>query len=148
MPTLLTVLASTALINAALGLFVYLTKPGRIQNRNFFLLTLNCSLWAIAIGCVIATQEGWIASSFIRLASYIAALVPISFLLLCMSIGDDSESFAGLAKKVRIPIILSQIVGLMCFTKLYLLGVELVPTETSQVSFPSRTSHVLNECPC
>ena len=58
MPTLITVLASTALINAALGLFVYLTKPGRIQNRYFFLLTLNCSLWAIAIGCVIASQEG------------------------------------------------------------------------------------------
>ena len=54
MPTLLTVLASTALINAALGLFVYLTKPGRVQNRQFFVFTLNLSMWTGCVGLIIS----------------------------------------------------------------------------------------------
>jgi len=128
MPTLQVVLAFTALVNIALGLFVYLTKPGRPQNRQFFLFALNFSLWTASIGVVVSTGEAWVAESFIRIASYVAALIPITFLFLCMAISGHGNSLREISRGARLPIFFSQIAGLVCFTDLYMTGVEMVST--------------------
>jgi signal transduction histidine kinase len=136
MPTLLAVLASTALINAALGLFVYLTRPGRPQNRQFFMFTLNLSVWAGCVGLIVSGNNIALAGWLIRAASYVSVLIPITFYMLCLSIEGKGESTGMLLRHTRLLLILSQVAGLLCFTPYFLTSVTIASPTPGAVPIP------------
>jgi signal transduction histidine kinase len=125
MPTAEVILIFTALVNLIIGLAVYLTNPVRAQNRQFLFFSVNVSLWGVMVWGAISADAAGQAGLFIRIASYVSALIPLTFHLLCLSIGSPQAEFPSLLKRSRFLAIASQLAGGLCFTPLYMQSVAM-----------------------
>jgi nitrogen-specific signal transduction histidine kinase len=117
------ILIMTAALNALIGVLVFFNNPQRSQNRQFLFFSLNVSIWGLFIYFAISSNEVTYALYLIKAASYLAALIPVTFYLLCISIDQPAKSLRDLLFKARGMIFFSQMAGIICFTPMYLKGV-------------------------
>ncbi len=115
-----TVLIFTAAANFLIGLLVYLNNPKRAQNGQLLLFSVNVSVWGLAMANGISAQTQAQVEWYIRITSYLAALIPVTFYMLCLAIDEPGIRPRTLIIKARHLLVLSQVIGLLSFTPYYL----------------------------
>jgi len=119
------ILLLTSAVALAIGFVVYITNANRNQNRFFLVFSLVFTFWSAAIYVAITSRSEWRSDLMIRVASYVAALIPPTFHLLCLAIQFPRDTARSLCRNAITTIVASQLAGLLCFTPWYLTSVSL-----------------------
>ena len=126
---LLLVLAIT--VNACIGLAVYITNTHRKQNRALLVFALSFSAWGACVYGVVTSSGVRDAEFFIRLASYVSAVVPIAFHFLCIAIEKPHYTFPEMLRRAKLTVISSQAIGILICTSFFLKTVTMPGAEGS-----------------
>ena len=121
------ILSAVVVANSVLGVVVFLANRTRNQNRQYLIFTTLFSLWALSVIPIVNTQSAEQAERFIRLATYLCALIPLALHMLCLGIERPTAPLRELLKAAWVTIVCSQLVGAMTFSRFYMEHVEMVP---------------------
>ena len=131
---------AVALVNSLIGLVVFLTNTTRSQNRQFFILAISISFWALfsTLGFSATTANGFLIN--IRSACFSSVWMPFTLFLLFLSVKHPYKNLLELLKQ---NIILLAVVGFIAYlftTKLFLMDV-IMP---DQAQSPSKHPEGIN----
>ena len=125
MTTNIVVLLVVALLNASLGILVFLTNPLRRQNQQYLLFVLILSPWALLLPAIVFAPSPRAAEWLIRITSYFTVFIPVAMHLLFVSMAVETPSFRSLVHRIRFTLLASQVAGLLCFVPQFMRGVQM-----------------------
>ena len=136
MPTTQIVLIASMLVNTLLGIALFVTNSRRSQNRQYFLFTFSLTLWGIFVLGIMNSTSKPMADWMIRLASAAAALAPLCFHFLCLSIQSPTTTLRGLITSSWRTVLIALGTGILCFTHFFMRDVIMPGTPGYTNAYP------------
>lgn len=118
------------LINAALGVSVFLTNNKRVVNQHYLFLSIIIALWLTSNWVILRATTEADAKFFIKLATAVAILIPASCHLLRLAILFPNDSWWKIIIRAKGLLGLCLIITALCFTPFFISSVK-IPSEES-----------------
>ena len=125
MPVTPAVLFLSAAGSLVLGLLVMINNPRRNRNRQFCFFSLVVATWSLLVGGTMVSTHAGLSEWLVRGASYASTQIFATFFLLCLSIEQPQARTRLLLREAWSFLLVSQVIGLLCFTPYYLSSVDL-----------------------
>lgn len=120
-------------VDLGLGLIVFFTNRTRTANRLYFMACCAMAAWlgCVLLGINVAPGDAGSAALCIRGAFACAASIPYVFLTLRFAILQPEASAGSIIRMTRWPLVATLGMSIICFTPLFMRGVEFPEPDAS-----------------